>query len=255
MHDARQLVVLQVALVSLVLAGCRHRREPPAPVVYEERRDYASPRRVVQTINPRASSKVPPGELVGVVVDEQDGQPLARARVMAADKYYNTGASPSMETDSAGRFRVTIPREAAAVRVTHGNRPPTFMPLDWNRDSGSVAVVALQRPVVLPCVMFFGNAAQSGVEIVARDVTTGAGPVGPVTITVSSGAFRDSLVVEFDSLGRLGRDIAPDRPGFYHVDVRAAGYRNWSSAAATRPRPGCEGQFIPAVFHAWLMPR
>ena len=255
MHQPCQFMVVQVVLASLALVGCRHRREPPPPVVYEERRDYAEPRRVVWTINPRVSSKVPAGELVGVVVDEQNGEPLARARVTATDKYYNAGANSSVETDSAGRFRVTVPREAAAVRVEHTQRPPTFLPLDWNRDSGLVAVVALQRPVILPCMVVVSTLSLPGVDIRARDAMTGAGPLVPVTITVSSGTFRDSLVVNVDSLGRVSRDIAPDRPGFYHVTVRALGYRDWTGAAATRPRPGCAGQFIPAIFHAWLTPR
>jgi hypothetical protein len=103
--------------------------------------------------------------------------------------------------------------------------------------------------------MFAGDAVLPGVVLFARDVTTGVGVAGPVTIAVVSGAFRDSLVVDVDSLGRVGRTIAPNRPGFYTVTVRGPGYRDWHGGAATRPRPGCEGQFVPAVFYAWLLPR
>ena len=45
------------------------------------------------------------------------------------------------------------------------------------------------------------------------------------------------------------------RPGTYAVTLRSPGYRDWHGTAATQPVVGCAGEFAPAVFRAWMVPR
>ena len=256
MRLIRPNVVLQVVSTAVLIGGCRHRREPPAPIVYGIPRDYVEVRRVVRTRGPLPSSRVPPGELVGVVLDEQNGEPIARARVTVTDRPYAPGDFRATETDSAGRFRVRLLPAAAAVTFSADKRPTRFLPLTVNPDSGYVVVAAMERAVVLACTLFMGDAMIPGVVVIARDVVTGNTVPAPVTVIANSGAFRDSIVVDnVERSGRLARVIAGNRPGSYSVAVRADGYREWNGTSSTRPTPGCESQFIPAVFHAWLMPR
>ena len=136
-------------------------------------------------------------------------------------------------------------------------------------DSGMAMVVALSPTVTVLCHVTTGGGVSvdrnnvphwivqqnPSVIVILRDAMTGRAPAGLVSITVRDGKFRDSIAVKADTGDRVVATAAPDRPGNYDVTIRNAAYREWTGSSATRPVPGCGGEFIPAVFHAWLIPR
>ena len=233
----------------LALAGC-HRQPKSVPVVHPAPPARGEPRKVAYTQDPISSTRIAPGELTGIVLDAENGQPLAQAQVAIL----NPGGT--VYTDSSGRFRISpLPRGQRVLQVGRIGYGTVRRRIEVTPDSGYVTVVALPRNEVVVCRVFAGGyVPQSGVAVAARDALTGTGVSVPVTVIATDGSFRDSVVAEADSLGRTHRTIAPDRPGFYHVTVKAAGYRDWSASAGTRPVPGCGNDFYPAVFHAWLVP-
>ncbi|HUQ81158.1 MAG TPA: carboxypeptidase-like regulatory domain-containing protein [Gemmatimonadaceae bacterium] len=246
MTQIRQLV-LPVLLASLI--AC-HGAQPPAPAVLQQPPDEKAPVRVARTMTPVSSSKVPPGELVGIVVDDSTGQRLEFPQVFLS----NTNGSAV--GDALGRFTLAVPPGTPAIRVMRVGYEAAFIPVDVKPDSGYVVSVAIRKATVQLCRVFLSTYyATSGVVVVARDVLTGAGPSAPITISFRSGAYADSVTAQPDSLGRLNRTLAPDRPGTYSVSIRAPGYYDWSGTASTHTVPDCGGQFDPAVFHAWLVPR
>jgi len=244
----RQRSSYAVWIVS-ALAGC-HRQPKPVPIVHQAPLAREEPRRVAYTQDPISSTRVSPGELTGIVLDAESGQPLAYAQVAIIIP------AGTVYTDSSGRFRLApLPRGAQVIHAGRIGYGRVRMPIDANPDSGYVTVIALPRNEVVLCRVFTSvYVPQSGVAVAVRDALTGIGVSVPITITATDGAYRDSVVVEADSLGRTHRTIAPDRPGVYHVTVKAPGYRDWSASAETRPIPGCVSDFYPAAFHAWLVP-
>jgi hypothetical protein len=234
-----------------VLVGCHHRAaETPAPVGPQRAPEQKESVRVARTMTPVSSSKVPAGQLVGIVVDDSTGDRVGHAQV-----FLTTGLGSTIG-DSLGRFTLKVPPGTPAIRVMRIGYEFAFIPIDAKPDSGYIVSVAIKKASVSVCRVFTSTYfPTSGVVVVARDVLTGAGPSTPITVSFRSGAYADSLTVQADSLGRLHRTLAPDRSGTYDVSIRAPGYYDWTATASTHEVPGCGGQFDSAVFHAWLVPK
>jgi hypothetical protein len=255
---------------TVAIAGCRA-RPAPAPAVSPSVSSLAAESgRFAASQAPAASARVSPGVLEGLVVDEESGQPIGAVQISFAST--TAGAL----TDSTGRFRVAAVGGTQTIRVRRIGYAPYRIDAVLHPDSGYVMAVGLTPTRVAVCRVSSGGALveirldaegresrrflsmdvpPSAVVIVARDALTGRPPATPLRITVSDGAYRDSLVVTVDSLGRVARTIAPDRPGTYEVTLHSPGYTAWRGSAATQPVPGCPGEFAPAVFRAWLVPR
>ena len=80
MTQVRRLV--QLVLLAFVIA-C-HRGTAPAPVVVPQPPDEKEPVRVARTMVPMSSSKVPAGQLVGIVVDDSTGERVSFPQVFLA---------------------------------------------------------------------------------------------------------------------------------------------------------------------------
>ena len=250
------------------LSGCRARPATapttarPVPVVEWSGFAASQP--------PIASSRVSAGVLEGLVIDEKSAQPINAAQIWFAPSTVST------VTDSTGRFRVALPRAGYSIRIRRIGFDPHRVDAVLQRDSGYVMVAALTRTRAVLCQVTAGPALiaylrdakgrvtqrhlntyvpRSGVIIIARDALTGRAPSTPLSITVRDRDYRDSLVVTADSLGRVARTIAPDRPGTYEVTVRSPESSAWRASAATQPVTGCPGEFVPAAFQVWLVPR
>jgi len=264
-----RLASLYTALgATVALASC-HPRPTPAPAFPSAAASVVESSRFATSQAPVASSRVSSGVLEGLVIEEESGQPIDKAQIWVASTTAGT------LTDSTGRFRVTIPDSTLSIRIMRIGYAPSRVDAVLERDSGYVMVAALTRVRVSLCSVTVGGAfmevrdargkvtlrmlntamPRSGVVILAHDALTGRAPAAPLSITVADRDYRDSLVVTADSLGRVARTIAPDRPGTYEVTVRSPDDRDWRGSAATQPVPGCPGEFAPAVFRAWLVPR
>ena len=217
---------------------------------------------------PLASTRVAAGELVGLVVDAESGAPVALVQVIVNQW---TPGKPVVLTDSAGRFGMPVPNADETLRVMRigYDSYATTVP---RGDSGLAAVVALRPTAVVLCHVSLGPAVVSidrkgvphpvthvqrnpGVVVIARDAFTGLAPQAGITVLVRDSTFRDSVAVLPDTTDRIVANAALDRQGLYDVVVRSPGYLDWSGSSATRPTRGCPGEFTPAVFQAWLIPR
>ncbi len=253
-------------LVLPPVAGCGGHRPPEPAAVPATQPPTTSKPVVAWSQGPLASTRVAPGELVGLVVDAESGAPVALAQVVVRE--WTPGTSLIM-TDSGGHFRMPLPNAGETLRVARIGYQPyaTTIP---RADSGLAAVIALRPAAVVLCEVSVGGAVyvdakgvahpiiqvprHPGVVVTAHDAFTGRAPQGAVTVLVRDGTFRDSVTARPDASGRVVATAALDRQGRYEVVVRSPGYRDWSSSSATQLRPKCGGQFVPAVFHAWLIP-
>ena len=255
-------------LVLLLFAGCGGHRAPEPAAVPAAQPAASSKPVIAWSQGPLASSHVAASELVGLVVDAESGAPVALAQVVVNQW---TPATSLVMTDSAGRFRMTRPNAGETLRIARIGYQPyaTTIP---RGDSGLVAVIALRPAMVGLCSVQVDDGAEyvdgngvrhpiihvrrhPGVVVIARDAFTGQAPERGITVLVRDSTFRDSVTVLPDSTGRVVANAALDREGRYDVVVRSPGYSDWSGSSETRPMPGCTGEFIPAVFHAWLIPR
>jgi hypothetical protein len=73
-----------------------------------------------------------------------------------------------------------------------------------------------------------------GVTVAVRDSVTGGAPTSPATIVV-----RDVAGTFADSGSGDGLSSALERTGTYRVDVRAAGYRDWTASNVVVTQAGC----------------
>jgi len=212
-------------LTLLLLAGCGGHRAWQGCAVPAAEPATSSKAAVAWSQGPLASTRVAPGELVGLVVDAESGVPVALAQVIVGQW---TPGKPPVLTDSVGRFRMPLPNAGETLRVMRigYDSYATTVP---RGDSGLAAVVALRPTAVVLCHVILTH---------VRDST-----------------FRDSVAVLPDTTDRIVANAALDRQGVYDVVVRSPGYRDWSGSSATRPTRGCSGEFTPAVFNAWLIPR
>jgi hypothetical protein len=182
------------------------------------------------------------------VVDEATGKPIDFAQVISARLAH------SVVADSAGRFQLRLPNGALSLYVARIGFEPSTMTLTPHRDSGYVVVIALRKAEVRLCSVNHGPSDRiPGVVVRVVDAQTGQAPTGEVTVLARDGAFRDSVTVQADSEQRLSASAARDRPGQYDVTVRSAGYHDWHGEGATGL--ACPGQFSPAFFRVWLIPR
>jgi hypothetical protein len=206
----------------------------------------SEPQLVTRSQGPSATTKVPPGELAGIIVDAATGAPLPRTQVVVL---YEGSAM----TDSSGRFRVTIPHKPSTIQVRREGYIDANAGVIYRPDSGFVAVFALQR-LELRCFMTMGPVQWPGVTVIARDAVTGESPPGTVSVAVRDGDYRDSVATRAESTRPLVVEAAHGRQGRYEVIVRSDGYRAWWGRGATRSMPDCGSQFRAATFHAWLIP-
>ncbi|CAN5274471.1 hypothetical protein BH24GEM2_BH24GEM2_12310 [soil metagenome] len=88
----------------------------------------------------------------------------------------------------------------------------------------------------------------NAVNVTVEDARTGRRLEGvPVTLVVREGVYADSM------RGDLGIvSAASERPGTYHVTVRAPGYRTWTAEGVKATQGRCE--LIPARLRARLEP-
>jgi len=239
-------------LTLLLLAGCGGHRAWQGCAVPAAEPATSSKAAVAWSQGPLASTRVAPGELVGLVVDAESGVPVALAQVIVGQW---TPGKPPVLTDSVGRFRMPLPNAGETLRVMRigYDSYATTVP---RGDSGLAAVVALRPTAVVLCHVILTHVERNpGVVVIARDAFTGLAPQAGMTILVRDSTFRDSVAVLPDTTDRIVANAALDRQGVYDVVVRSPGYRDWSGSSATRPTRGCSGEFTPAVFNAWLIPR
>jgi len=233
-----------ILVLLMAVAACQPK---PAPVIKNVEIILPGPQVVTRGEGPSTSSKVPSGELTGIVVDAATGAPLPQTQVIVL---YNG----STLTDSIGRFRIALPKSSATIQVRRKDYIDVNTSVMYNPDSGHVAVFAIQR-LEWQCWLSDGRARWPGVRVIARDVVSNESPDGIVSVVARDGDYRDSVAARADSKWALVVNAAPERPGRYAVTVRADGYRPWSGLGATRPMPNCGSQFAAATFHAWLVPR
>jgi hypothetical protein len=266
-HARRTLLVLIGATTWL---GCRPRPNPApvTPVAYRP----AEPqhRRFASGQPPTPSTRVNAGTLEGLVVDEESGKPIDMAQIVFPR------ATVRVFSDSTGRFRVTIPREPGALMIFRIGFEQTRFDTLLDADSGYVMVAALRRAAVVLCRVVSGvsmvevhrdsagrstirpihtSVPNAAVIVSARDALSGTALMTPLTVIAVDGAYRDSLTTRVDTSGRAVGPIAADRPGNYAVTLRSPGYRDWQGTASTHAVAGCPGEFAPAVFRAWMVPR
>ena len=213
---------------------------------------------------PVSSSRVRPGEVEGLVVDTDTGEPLSYVQATFLQTTRMT------ITDSAGRFWLPVPNAGGVLRVARigYGMYRTELPAS---DSGRMLVVALRRQPIRTCRVSVGTAVivqragvrrmiglvqhYPGVIVIARDAMTAAAPTSPVFVSVRDGAYFDSTTARADSIGKVVATLALDRNGRYDIRVRSEGYRDWSATLATTPIAGCPGEFAPVVANVWLVPR
>ncbi len=207
------------------------------------------------------SSAVPQGEVRGIVVDANSGEPLTNIHVIVM------GRAIEVVTDSSGLFSiggldhgthvlraVGIPYASGELAViVHGDHP------------GFVARFALVRRVLPPnCGLVVSGRAvhrvatqdpgSGSILVVVRDVLSQRAP----TTTVALRVRRDSL--RFWDFGRAeeGDSAVVLSTGFgqglFAVDVGAAGYAPWYQEGV-RVRPGgeCQGGQRERL-EVWLLP-
>ena len=250
MGSSRRVAFLCHVAVVVASLGCR----PPERVRYVYLSPPPPPRdstRAAWSQPPVPSSRVEPGRLEGLVLDDETGQPLSHAQVQLVSTTF--GAM----TDSAGRFELPVPADTRSIRIRRIGYEPYRVDGVFAADSGYVIVAALRRSTVVLCrvVTGQGGGPESAVVISVRDAMTGRPFSGSVSVTVTDTSFRESFVTTVDSLGLVPRTIAPERYGSYTVNLSSDAYRDWQGSASTRMVPGCSGQIAPAVFRAWLVPR
>ena len=236
MHAVDRPVIPCTLLTLLLLAGCGgHRALQPAAVPAAQPATSSKPV-VALSQAPLASTRVAPGELVGLVVDAESGTPVTLAQVIVNQL---TPGKPLVLTDSAGRFRMSLPNAGETLRVMRigYDSYATTVP---RGDSGLAAVVALRPTAVVLCRVSLGPAVVSidrkgvphpvthvernpGVVVIARDAFTGLAPQAGITVLVRDSTFRDSVAVLPDTADRIVANAALDRQGLYDVVVRSPG--------------------------------
>ena len=261
--------VCALALSGGSVVACSSRPVQERVVYVPSSAPQAEVNRVAWSQPPVPSANVQPGRLAGIVVDQESGQPIfAQISVTSAPMVGTL-------TDSSGRFNLAVPSGARTIWIRRVGYSPYKIDAVLAQHSGYIMVAALTRALTTLCNVSDGGIVlrlyrdstgktvqtpilpppPSAVVVYVRDALTGQPPGSPVTVTVTDGAFRDSLVARVDSLGRVPRTIAPERPGTYEVTVRNSQYRDWQSTARTRFNQECGGELVPAVFRAWLVPR
>lgn len=166
MPESRRSVSWKVFSILVAVAACRHTRPERRPAVAAAA--FPEPRIVAWSQGPFASTQVPPGVLIGVVVDASTGAPLPGAQVVV--RYES-----STLTDSTGRFRITLPRSYAPLEVHYRDYIDATSGVQYYPDSGQVAVFALHR-LELRCMLTTGPVRWPGVQVIARDALTGGAP-------------------------------------------------------------------------------
>ena len=204
MHFLRSTPLARIlACVVAVLVGCRAGRperggcEPPRPPSVE-------PRRVAWTQPAVPSERVAPGQLSGLVVDEESGLPLFGAQV------HVVGAALQAYSDSSGLFSVQLRPGRQSIRVRRIGYASLSTDVVAREDSGYAAVFTLAREPVILCHVTVGmHVPQPAVEGAVRDALTDQPLLGVVKVTATDGAFRDSVAATTDSLGYLRRPLPP----------------------------------------------
>lgn len=211
-----------------------------------EIRAQVGPRRSSPDAEARESSAVPPGEIHGVVVDAERGDPLEGAQV------YLEGTMIGALTDSSGRFLLHNVPDGSHVLIAERlsymtARISVRIPPHTN---GIAARIAMRYYRIMADdydVCMWGPA--WSVQAVVRDVVTGRAPPSPVALRVKHGSVIDwdlDHVQDTDAL-RLG---AGRGSGSFNVEVVADGYAPWN-----REDVWVEGECAPGVtLNVWLIP-
>ncbi len=70
-----------------------------------------------------------------------------------------------------------------------------------------------------------------GINVYVRDAASGASTAAGATVVARSGAYTDSVTVPAPLTYDFPVSLALERPGYYVVTVRKAGYRDWSQSS------------------------
>ena len=235
--------------VALVL-GCATPRGRPVGTTPRDANvavDTAQRRIVAWTRGPDATSSVPRGEIVGVVVDAETGTPIDHAMVAIVMP------GGTVYTDSSGRFRLRVPLARSTMRAMRFGYGTATLDVPARADSGLFATFALRSQPIRLCNVSIGGSLAPGVIVVAHDALMGETLRGTISVVAQDGTYRDSVAAQPNSDGRTRIAAALNRPGHYDVTVRGVGYKPWHGTASTRPDSYCGG-FEPATMHAWLVP-
>ena len=191
---------IHIAVVfSAILCGCSTHRSSPTPSpIASTAADDSTGQSIAVTRAPVASSRVPPGELAGIVVDAATGKPLAQSQV------FTRANSRATFTDSLGRFRISLPPGSNRVSVGRIGHSRVDLDVATRTDSGLVVVVALhQLPVRLCYISVSIPSGPAGVTATMHDAITGRAPSTTVTMVVNDGSFADSTTARITGDGRV----------------------------------------------------
>ena len=98
------------------------------------------------------------------------------------------------------------------------------------------------------------DVAALGLGVSVVDAVSNVSLVNGTTVFVQDGAFSDSVTVVGDSSLTFSPRIwmLPERAGTYAIDVRHAGYRDWTASGVRIVKDGCH--VTPVLVDAQLVP-
>lgn len=219
-----------------------------ASALCEELGAQSTPKRGLPDAEALQSSAVPQGEIRGIVIDAETGDPIEGAQV------YLENTQRGALTDSSGHFHIRDvpygPHVLVAERLAYASaRVSVQIP---PRGRGIAARFALHpQPIAGTIDYVCGCRPPCGtVQVVVRDVLTSRAPPSPVALRVTRDSILDWDLGHVQDAGAL-RLAAGSGEGTFAVEVAADGYAPWY-----REDVRVEGEKCPpsVTLSVWLIP-
>jgi len=198
----------------------------------------------------RGSHAVPQGEVRGIVVNADTGEPVDRVSVFVV------GTPIDVMVDSTGHFTISgLERGTHIIQAGAVGYRSARVDIRMHGPYGFVARLSLEPHgyhLLSDCGIFSGRGGT--VAVVVRDVLTRRAPLTSVALLVR----RDSLRYwDFDQAEEGDSAVilsTGDGPGPFAVDVAAPGYSPWYRDSVTVETTEC-GRPLSKPRQVWLLPR
>lgn len=190
---------------------------------------------------------VPEGEVRGIVIDADSGEPVEGAQVFAMET--QVGAL----TDSRGRFVLRgLPRGTYVIAARSSGYVEARVSIDMVPQVGWAARFSLHRSDLRNCGLVVCGDDCGSVAVHARDAMTGLAPTVPVALRVSRGSDRYWDFATGEPGDSVIRVAAGRGSGPFAVEVAAAGYEPWYVDEVIVELDECGGSRSDPL-HAWLL--